>query len=374
MKDTGTLWEVAGSALADGVPFTFTQGTYPWSNGPAGQTNYNDDVVAWGFNIAGPNVKIVAGQPAGWWSFERKYYQGGRFLAEYHLSHNGTDNLERRMISFIGAHDGTYINGSMHFTSFVWNAVNGTVPLQFDWTTANNGRIFLGTGTRIQAAQNNAPWAQQMNGAGTSTIALPYVNASDQIQFGAGAYVVNGVAGTPCYDAIPTALSAGQAIIRAQGTLAAAGNIDVLNAVMNVNGGLRGIIQNNGNYTNAGAELRLHALYGNSGADTKLVWENFGVNGTAAAFSAGIDQSDGAKWKLSAANALGSNDRVTVDANAVAMGLPARLKSYTVTTLPSAANAGAGALIYVSNESGGAVPAFSDGTAWRRFTDRLVVS
>jgi hypothetical protein len=51
-----------------------------------------------------------------------------------------------------------------------------------------------------------------------------------------------------------------------------------------------------------------------------------------------------------------------------------KLKSYTVAGVPSAATAGAGAQIYVSNESGGAVPAFSDGTDWRRVTDRAVIS
>ena len=47
--------------------------------------------------------------------------------------------------------------------------------------------------------------------------------------------------------------------------------------------------------------------------------------------------------------------------------------SYTVTTLPSAATYARG-LIYVSNEAGGAVIAFSDGTNWRRLTDRAIVS
>jgi len=65
---------------------------------------------------------------------------------------------------------------------------------------------------------------------------------------------------------------------------------------------------------------------------------------------------------------------MVVDANAVTFGLPARLRSYTVSSLPAAANAGAGAMVYVSNENGGAVPAFSDGTNWRRVTDRAVVS
>ena len=49
------------------------------------------------------------------------------------------------------------------------------------------------------------------------------------------------------------------------------------------------------------------------------------------------------------------------------------LPSYTVTTLPDATMY-LGGIIYVSNDAGGAVPAFSDGVAWRRCTDRAVVS
>jgi hypothetical protein len=48
--------------------------------------------------------------------------------------------------------------------------------------------------------------------------------------------------------------------------------------------------------------------------------------------------------------------------------------SYTVATAPDASTAGAGAIIYVSDEAGGAVLAYSDGTNWRRVTDRTVVS
>lgn len=50
-----------------------------------------------------------------------------------------------------------------------------------------------------------------------------------------------------------------------------------------------------------------------------------------------------------------------------------KVKSFTVAGLPAAA-AGAGQLAFVSNEAGGAVIAFSDGSNWRRVTDRAVVS
>lgn len=54
-------------------------------------------------------------------------------------------------------------------------------------------------------------------------------------------------------------------------------------------------------------------------------------------------------------------------------GLDIILKSYTVATVPPVA-ANAGKQIFVTNETGGAVPAFSDGTNWRRVTDRAVIS
>jgi len=48
------------------------------------------------------------------------------------------------------------------------------------------------------------------------------------------------------------------------------------------------------------------------------------------------------------------------------------LPSYTVAGLPTAAIAAQ--FVYVTNDAGGPVPAFSDGTNWRRVTDRAIVS
>ena len=48
------------------------------------------------------------------------------------------------------------------------------------------------------------------------------------------------------------------------------------------------------------------------------------------------------------------------------------LAAYVKTALPPVTTPGM--LIYVTNDVGGAVPAFSDGIAWRRVTDRAVIS
>jgi hypothetical protein len=55
------------------------------------------------------------------------------------------------------------------------------------------------------------------------------------------------------------------------------------------------------------------------------------------------------------------------------MSAPFRAMSYTVAALPDA-TLHIGAMIYVSDESGGAILAFSDGTDWRRVSDRAIVS
>lgn len=58
--------------------------------------------------------------------------------------------------------------------------------------------------------------------------------------------------------------------------------------------------------------------------------------------------------------------------NANLLGLQVQLPVYTVATLPTAENQAG--MIFVSDETGGAVPAFSDGTNFRRVTDRAIVS
>jgi len=50
-----------------------------------------------------------------------------------------------------------------------------------------------------------------------------------------------------------------------------------------------------------------------------------------------------------------------------------QLPEYTVSTVPSVST-WVRRLIYVSDEIGGAVPAFSDGTNWRRVTDRSIIA
>lgn len=65
-------------------------------------------------------------------------------------------------------------------------------------------------------------------------------------------------------------------------------------------------------------------------------------------------------------------DELESQLNMNLLGARVQLPSYTVATLPAASPAGG--QIYVTDETGGSVSAESDGTNWRRSTDRAIVS
>ncbi len=67
------------------------------------------------------------------------------------------------------------------------------------------------------------------------------------------------------------------------------------------------------------------------------------------------------------------NGQIDISPKRGKVNKPFELQSYTVADLPTA-GIGAGAMAYVTNDAGGAVPCFYDGSAWRRVTDRTVCS
>lgn len=66
-------------------------------------------------------------------------------------------------------------------------------------------------------------------------------------------------------------------------------------------------------------------------------------------------------------------DEVTRELRARARGFPVVLAPFPKADLPDPAR-WANSWIYVTDDAGGPVPAFSDGTSWRRGTDRNVIS
>lgn len=133
------------------------------------------------------------------------------------------------------------------------------------------------------------------------------------------------------------------------------------------------------NHAGAGHQVKINKA---TSADTASLLYQSNWSGRAEMGLAGDDRfrikvsADGGSWvnalEIAPTGAMG----VGMSPGTAAMSLagPLRIASYTVAGLPSASGMGAGALAMVSNESGGAVVAFSDGTQWRRVTDRQIVS
>jgi hypothetical protein len=118
------------------------------------------------------------------------------------------------------------------------------------------------------------------------------------------------------------------------------------------------------NHAGSGVQVKLNR---NSGGDNASFVFQTGFSGRA---EIGCLGNDDFIFKTSPDGAAFSTGLTLVSA---ANGVP-RVPGFTVSGLPAASAAGAGALAFVSDASGGAVLAFSDGSAWKRCDDSATVS
>lgn len=100
------------------------------------------------------------------------------------------------------------------------------------------------------------------------------------------------------------------------------------------------------------------------GAETALNTETTKIE---TAFGTVLNKDDATDNAMNVDLDMNGNDILNVNS------LTVQLTSYTVAGLPAAAS-NARVLVWVSNETGGATPAFSDGTNWRRIHDYTIVS
>jgi hypothetical protein len=217
------------------------------------------------------------------------------------------------------------------------------------------------------------PVSTGIAGLGTGVATALAVNVGS-----AGSPVVNGGAlGTPSSGTV-TNLT-GTASININGTVGAttpaAGAFTTLSATGSMTAGaaseFRAIRRQYEVFGTAGSPAQeLGFTYGDITVNTNLagIWfdNSFAVNSASglsikASNAAGVVATVGkfSSTGIEATGAVGASTRFN-------------LPPYTVGTLPAVG--APGGFIYVSNETGGAIPAFSDGTNWRRVTDRAVVS
>lgn len=173
---------------------------------------------------------------------------------------------------------------------------------------------------------------------------------------------------------------------QAHGINAAGSSMTVYRWSNDTGGGQNGLAKSRG--TSAGSRGVL------SSGDTIGTYNFFGDDGAnfpvAASVSAAVDGTPGSgdmpgrlMFSTTADGASAATERLRIDSTGalvhrnnaqqiVDANSHLQLRSYAKASLPSAATAGQ--LIYVSDDTGGATVAFSDGTNWRRVADRNVIS
>ncbi len=350
----------------------FSYSTHPFVGGGIGGEDYTNAVWGMGINWGtSGNSRLDATRAAVGWVLESKYYPGsGSFYqSEAHLQFYDAAGVGHRMLSGALPHTGT--TGSIFaIQSDVVNFLkwDGTQKVKLD--LANDAFSFVGQ-LVWSVDTNNYHFLRQKNAANSAYVNLLFLDNLDRVRIEAPVFIFSTPESTTGHllRVQPSSITTGQTAIAAilpdmtgqayafQSTGRSSTGMDIA------------LFNNDATNGTAYSRLQLRTFNASSGDPYVL----FNINGVTT-YSLGIDNSDSDAFVLSKASTLGSNNRVRIDDNSIQLMLPPKVPSYTVAGVPSASTLGAGSIIYVSNELGGATLAFSDGTNWKRVSDLAIVS
>jgi len=291
----------------------------------------------------------------------------------------------------------TVSNTSPNIDQNIFNTVR--VAGQTDVTTASvNGVLTFVAGTNTTLTTDNTGKSVTINSSGATQNLFETFSADSGTITASGATDTFTIAGDP-FSGIQTAIVGGVLTISSSspgapdqnlietfnadtGSYTASGIVDELNIV-----GGTGI-----STELSGATLTITASGGGGGtpggADTQVQFNNSGAFGGDSAFTynSGTDtltvtnieaSSIAPPSSLVGTYSITSPTTITLNAASgageVKSDVPFRLVSKTVSQLNTFV-ASAGSMVYCTDETGGAIPAFYDGSNWRRVSDRSIVS
>lgn len=203
-----------------------------------------------------------------------------------------------------------------------------------------NGKV------QFQHTGNNYAWLKQVNAIGNALLNLPHINAQDHLE----EY-------QPTYGTLTTWGTNGLGIYSAWARNCGSVPDNARLHYLGANGGsLATCTAYEADITASTVAISVLRNTHASG-DARQVIETAGTGSASLQFSRSSVQAN-----------------ITWNGSALVFDKPPKLPSFTVSGLPSAATVGAGAQAFCTDETGGAVPVFSDGTNWRRVTDRAIAA
>lgn len=349
-------------------------------NGPPGHTNYFNTVCGIGSNVNTNWTQINPNLPGASMRIESKFYQEGCFGTEFHWSILTTAGQEFRAVSTFVPHNAS------DWPTKGGVSIHGSYIGLFDGRSQNRHFIdgrndtwsipkpAIGNAMKFQFGQNNRPVMSQINAAGNAFVDLPFINARGETQVNS-ATLFQAFGVTNLFDLRGASASlyldplANDTAYYRSGNALVSGSYTFERDDTQATGTVLWWRQNTRSGGGAAETLGHHNGSASWGVENFATGQgNFQIRY--------IHSSNDTVFDNGYRNTPGSAEafRIASSTGRVTFAYPPRLPSYTLANLPSASAVGAGAQAYCTNESGGAVPVFSDGTDWRRVTDRAVAS
>ena len=374
----GILSERPAASSANGWPWRMivNQNNFDDGSGIGGE-NYYNEVVAIGWNLSSTvGVPATENEPAFWDSWEAKYNAGlTDYAFERHFEMVDSNGDPHRVFSFLLPHDGGTGSAALFAMDkidfFAFDA--GDPLLQID---LKNNAAYVGDGTNtftVNFPKNNAPIITQRNAADSANLYLPYFDANDQLVVAGqlvAAAAAPGIGAAGHAFTFTGAAGNGSTLFAVQlAAEQASTGVHAFSAIGSVSWDFDLLIQNNNAGSSSAAVMTLQTAAPAGSAYLRVGYT------AGAQWSMGLNGSQnfalhGASY-LAGGSPVFSVDKTNLN---VAFDKPPKVPSHAMAALPSASTFGNGSMIYVTDESGGAVLAISDGSVWRRVTDRAEVS
>lgn len=381
-----------GIASSRRMNLTVTYGPYAADALYSGQPQFTNNVVglSWNANTAFTPIVATDGCPS--IRIESKFFKASRrpgqvFMPgsemQFAMHTVGVSGRERRSISIwqpFNEADWPY-DADISFQNSAYAFADGNLVegspnflVSFDWAgLADDAKpITLAPQVGLVKRGNNLAWMTQTNAAGSGQINLPWTDSTDAYQFQRNIYMSMG-------SVLPNGVGIQSLLtLIANDSITNGARLVYLNtnAITGAAIGFEGEVSASTRFE--GLKIRNPHESGDSGG-------RITGNGTLYfdLFRETDYQTIGLRLKTNGDFTIGKSEQGSEVANAIVIPYatmqvqfqyPPKLPSYTVAGLPNPTTAGAGAEAFCTNETGGAVPVFSDGTNWRRGPDRNIAA
>lgn len=316
------------------------------------------------------NVYIRWDEDEGEWTVNGQTFSAGAFVGN--LSGNVTGSIAPNGSPNVVRANTLIVTGSTATAKFGDNAkanfgAGDDLQIYHDGTNSyiddvGTGSLFLRSGTTYFQNLAGTKTSIQTNSGGAQTF---YHNNSAKLATSASGIDVTGTININSAYTLPTADGSANQVLTTNGSGAVSfANIDATPGGSNthVQYNDEGSFNGSSAFTYDESEAKLSV----GGSVASILFETVSDYG---AITASVTDSVDYGNLTDSVVALVNSDYGVVETS----GGPVEFPRYAVLSVPDA-SAYIGHMIYVTNETGGPVMAFSDGTNWRRVTDRAVIS